>query len=270
MNQHLIAIDLDGTTLNNDAQLSETTIKTIQAASKADHIVSIVTGRPYRISQRYYDSLGLKSAMVNFNGALAHIPHQTWHQEYQKNLNREIALDLLTHKDELGIDTMTAENKLHLWANQQSNIMADFFPTKLTPKEILNSNNLTSDPTALTVEYHPGEKDKLIKNITDKYGSDVDIRVWGGPHNILEVVSKGIQKAMGVAYLAKTYNIDQSNVIAFGDEANDAEMLKYAGRGVAMKNAIPSIAADADDQTEDDNQHDGLAHYLQNYFKLSV
>ncbi|CUS26201.1 HAD superfamily hydrolase [Paucilactobacillus oligofermentans DSM 15707 = LMG 22743] len=270
MNQHLIAIDLDGTTLNNDAQLSPTTIKTIKAASKAGHIVSIVTGRPYRISQRYYDSLGLKSPMVNFNGALAHIPHEEWHQEYQKNINREIALDLLTHKDELGIDTMTAENKLHLWANRQSNVMADFFPTKLNPNEVLNSNNLTSDPTALTVEYKPGEKDTLIKNIQDNYGSDVDIRVWGGPHNILEVVSKGIQKAMGVSYLAKTYNIDQSNIIAFGDEENDAEMIKYAGRGVAMKNAIPSITALADDQTEVDNQHDGLAHYLNDYLKLDI
>lgn len=42
-------------------------------------------------------------------------------------------------------------------------------------------------------------------------------------------------------YIAKQYNISKNNIIAFGDEHNDQEMLDAAGRGVAMRNAIPSI-----------------------------
>ncbi len=233
MNQHLIAIDLDGTTLNNQSQLSATTIKTLRQAAKNGHIVSIVTGRPYRISANFYDQIGLKSPMVNFNGALAHIPHQQWNREYQMSIDKEIALDLLQHGSELGIGTITAENKLHLWANHESNIMPDFFPSAITKDEILNSINLTSDPTALTLQYNPAEEKLLVQRIAEKYGSAVDVRVWGGPSSILEVVSKGIQKARGVDYLAKQYNISKQNIIAFGDEANDEEMLSYAGRGVA-------------------------------------
>ena len=71
-------------------------------------------------------------------------------------------------------------------------------------------------------------------------------------------------------YIAKQYNISKQNIIAFGDEHNDLEMLDAAGRGVAMRNAIPAIKKVADDVTPVDNDHNGLAKYLQNYFRLSV
>lgn len=102
MNQHLIAIDLDGTTLNNQSQLTAETIKTLRAAAHAGHIVSIITGRPYRIAQRIYDQIGIKTPMVNFNGALAHIPHEHWDKEYDVELTRELALDLLAQHKQLG------------------------------------------------------------------------------------------------------------------------------------------------------------------------
>lgn len=269
MNQKLIAIDLDGTTLNDQSKLSPKTVGVLRKATEEGHIVSIVTGRPYRISGNIYDEIGLKTPMVNFNGALAHIPHQTWKKEFQKNVHKEIALDLLIHRDELGVSTITAENKNHLWANQGSNVLPDFFPVSLRSDEILNSKNLTSDPAALTVQYQKDKKDVLVHDILSKYGSDVDVRVWGGPHDVLEIVAKGIQKARGVEYLAKQFNIDRQNIIAFGDEDNDREMIDYAGRGVAMKNAIPEIKNVANDITEFDNDHDGLAIYLQQYLKLA-
>lgn len=270
MNQHLIAIDLDGTTLNNQSQLSPATIMTLRQLAANGHIISIVTGRPYRISGQFYDQIGLKTPMVNFNGALTHIPHAEWQFEYQRSVDRDIALDLLDNRQKLGIHTMTAENKLHLWANQASHVMKDFFPTSLTENEVLNHHNLTSDPTALTLQYQPDQKQTLIDRIEANYGNDVDIRVWGGPHSILEVVSKGVHKDQGIEYIAKEYHIDRSNIIAFGDEDNDTEMIKYAGRGVAMNNAIDSIKSVADDVTEFDNDSDGLARYLQKYFNIEV
>ena len=50
MKQHLIAIDLDGTTLNNQSKLTPNTIKTLRTLSQQGHLVTIVTGRPYLIS----------------------------------------------------------------------------------------------------------------------------------------------------------------------------------------------------------------------------
>lgn len=270
MNQHLIAIDLDGTTLNNQSQLTAETIKTLRAAAKEGHIVSIITGRPYRIASHIYDQIGIRTPMVNFNGALTHIPHRHWDKEYDVELTREIAFDLLHNHQQLGIETMTVENKFHVWANQASNHLPEFLPNKLARSQYLTPTNLTGNPIAMTIEYEPGHEQDIIKAVNEKYGDFVEPRVWGGPYHILELIHRGTHKESGMFYIAKQYGISKQNIIAFGDEHNDREMLSAAGRGVAMKNAVPEIKEIADDVTPIDNEHNGLAKYLQAYFKLSV
>ena len=59
MEKKLIAIDLDGTTLNNNSELTQETIDTLHAVKNLGHEVAIVTGRPYRNSKQYYDQLNL-------------------------------------------------------------------------------------------------------------------------------------------------------------------------------------------------------------------
>lgn len=270
MNQHLIALDLDGTTLNNQAALTTATIQTLRAAANAGHIVSIITGRPYRIARHIYDQIGIKTPMVNFNGALTHIPHEAWDKEYAVELTRELALDLLDHRQELGIKTITVEDKFHVWANHPTKDLPEFLPDHLTKDQLLNGHNLTTDPIALTIEYRSGEEGKIIQAVNEKYGDFVEPRVWGGSYNILELIHRGTHKESGMFYISKQFNIARQNIIAFGDEHNDLEMLDAAGRGVAMKNAIPAIKDVADDVTSVDNDHNGLAKYLQDYFKLSV
>ena len=54
MEKKLIAIDLDGTTLNNNSELTQETIDTLHAVKNLGHEVAIVTGRPYRNSKQYY------------------------------------------------------------------------------------------------------------------------------------------------------------------------------------------------------------------------
>lgn len=91
----------------------------------------------------------------------------------------------------------------------------------------------------------------------------------GGLSPALEIVSKGIQKAMGVEKIAESYNISREDIIAFGDEANDYEMIQYAGHGVVMKNSIDCLKEISDDITLYSNHQNGLANYLDKYFDLS-
>uniref|UniRef100_UPI0024BB9E3C HAD-IIB family hydrolase n=2 Tax=Lactobacillaceae TaxID=33958 RepID=UPI0024BB9E3C len=173
MNQHLIALDLDGTTLNNKSALTAETIKTLRAAAAEGHIVSIITGRPYRIARHIYDQIGIKTPMVNFNGALTHIPHEAWDKEYAVELTRELALDLLDHQQELSIKTITVEDKFHVWANHPTKDLPEFLPDHLTKDQLLTHHNLNEDPIALTIEYQPGEEQKIIKAVNQKYGDFV-------------------------------------------------------------------------------------------------
>lgn len=269
MNQKLITLDLDGTTLNSNSQLSSRTIKTINKASEAGHIVSIVTGRPYRMARDIYDQLGLNTPMANFNGALMHVPHQKWDGEYSRTINKAVVYDLLKHKADYGVQLLAVESKNAYLADHAAPASFDFFPHEISNEQILTEKTLRTNPTSITILVEP-QSAQLVKNkLLHYYGEYISVGVWGGPQSVLEIVSKGIQKAKAVAYLAEYYSIDRKDIIAFGDEHNDAEMLEYVGRGVAMKNATSAIKSIANDITEFDNANDGVAKYLNAYLKLA-
>ncbi|MCH5461451.1 HAD family phosphatase [Lactobacillus sp. LC28-10] len=269
MNQKLIALDLDGTTLNNEAKLSKTTIATLKKAIQAGHVVSIVTGRPNRLSQAYYDQLGLTSPMINFNGSLGHMPHQHWQYEYQYTFDRGIVLDLLQHQQEFNIQMIAAEGKHLFLAHQNETTQVGFFPAVLSHDQQLNAVTLKKNPTSMTIAVDRPLQKQLQSYIEDRFGNFVDVAPWGGPNSVLEIGAKGVQKAVGVERLANYYHIDRQNVIAFGDEHNDMEMIDYAGQGVAMNNATNQLKAIADDVTELNNDQDGMAKYLSKALKLA-
>jgi len=77
-----------------------------------------------------------------------------------------------------------------------------------------------------------------------------------------EVLAEGVNKAWGVARLCDRLGIERSEVLAFGDAPNDAELLAWAGHGVAMANAHPEAREAADELTVS-NQQDGVAVVLE-------
>lgn len=281
MQRQLIAIDLDGTTLNNESKLSPLTVRTLRELNKQGHVVSIATGRPYRSSASIYQELGIRRPMVNFNGALCHFPGQTaWTGRYHQGLTREIALELLAQQNDLAIDLMLVEGQDQLYSRRVTfgdNEMArDGAQTigiydwmRLDERAILSNDATFADPTALLLLSQRERQSEIQKNIQRSFGDYVDIHTWGGEAPVLEVVRQGVHKAIGVDTIAKYYGISASNVLAFGDELNDLDMLDYAGTGVMMRNGNQALQAVANDQTELTNDEDGLAHYLIERFGLS-
>lgn len=269
LNKKLIAIDLDGTTLNQDSMITSKTKETLKKAINAGHHVSIATGRPFRMSHQFYQQLELITPMVNFNGALVHIPNQHWDGERETLINREIAFEILSQKKQLNLDFIAAENRDTFFIDS-----FDFFDEKIFAssrpgeKNLLSPKNLTTNPTSLLVRTDKRFAGAVSAELTRQFGSYVDVRTWGGPTAILEIVSKGIQKAKGVQEIANYLSIDQKDVIAFGDEHNDLELLDYAGWGVAMANGTDQLKGIANDVTPLSNQEDGLAVYLEKLLKL--
>ncbi len=62
----------------------------------------------------------------------------------------------------------------------------------------------------------------------------------------LEITAKGIEKSKGIEHLCNKWNMSLNEIACFGDGANDAQMLKNAGLGVAMGNAFETAKASAD------------------------
>ena len=276
MDRKLIGIDLDKTTLNDAGKVSDRTRRTLQAAQREGHIVSIVTGRPVRLSMDIYDTLGLQSPMINFNGSLGHKPYQHWDHEYSFNIDREIAFDLLENAQMMGIDTVVAESKNDVWANgngpQRGTEDAIFFPQDETGRKMLDRLNLQTDVNAILIHAENALHQSQIQHfVTDRYGADrVNVKTWGGESPVLEVAPAGVSKDTGLDVLRKAYDIKRDDIYAFGDEMNDFEMIGYATHGVVMKNGNPELKAIADDMTYYTNEEDGLARYLEKLLKLSL
>ena len=85
----------------------------------------------------------------------------------------------------------------------------------------------------------------------------VDVSPSGLPGSV-ELTPPGVHKGSGIAHLCERLGVDRRDVVAFGDGLNDHEMLRWAGRGVAMGNADPATKAVADEITAS-NDDDGVA-----------
>jgi len=271
MERKLVAIDLDGTTLNDNSQITTETKQTIQKIVNQGDIVSIATGRPFRTSSHFYKQLQLNTPMVNFNGAWCHHPNDfSWEHGYYRTLARDVALSITELKTNSQIKFIAAESGENVYVDRP----ADKFQLMGTPiRDIktvpFTADNLNEDPISVNV-FTTKEKfiPDLQKIIVDRYGSDVEVRTWGGQTPTLEIVSAGIQKAIGVEKIADYYEISRENIIAFGDEANDFEMIQYAGHGVVMKNGIKDLKNVADEITSVTNHDNGLAKHLTGLFSL--
>ena len=77
-----------------------------------------------------------------------------------------------------------------------------------------------------------------------------------------EITKRGVKKATGMEHAIRYFGIGQEDTVAFGDGANDIDMLEYAAVGVAMGNAKDAVKAAADLVT-DDIDADGLAHGME-------
>ncbi|QEA34551.1 Cof-type HAD-IIB family hydrolase [Weissella soli] len=278
MSRKLIGIDLDGTTLNEKSQVSERTRHILQAAQNEGHIISIITGRPARLSTDIYDTLGLKSPMINFNGALGHKPHQVWDREYSHQVSREIAFDLLEVAPDLNIERVVAENKDSVWASpgQVSSNLDEieqmFFPTREAGQQMLDRLSLNTDINAILLEAaSPLHQTQIKRFVMDRYGEDqVTVKTWGGESPVLEVAPAGISKTTGLDYLQHIYQIDKQDIFAFGDEMNDLEMIEWAEHGIVMANGNPDLKAVADDVTDLSNTEDGMARYIAKMLHMDV
>ena len=110
------------------------------------------------------------------------------------------------------------------------------------------------------------DKYQLADDIKKDFKEEIEVDSWGGPLNILEFSPKGINKAYALNYLLKAMRKSTDDLIAFGDEHNDTEMLELAKTGYAMKNASSVLLPHANEQIEWTNEEDGVARKLQELF----
>lgn len=272
MKRHLIALDLDGTLLNDRKEITPRTKQILRKAMDEGHIAVIATGRPHRASINYYHELGLDTPMVNFNGALIHHPTDDKWDIIHSPMPLRTALKIVDACYDLNVHNVLAEVQDTVYLDQyDEKIIEVFQTTQNDPPFIIGSliNGLKEDPTSLLIHPKNDHIQELRNHLDDYHAELIEHRKWGAPWNIIEIVRKGLNKAKGLEKIAHYYNIPKEQIIAFGDEDNDLEMIDYAGVGVAMENAIDELKTVADHVTGT-NEQDGVGIFLENYLNLQV
>lgn len=265
---HLIVLDLDGTLLREDQLISPKTKETLLKAQRAGHYVMIATGRPYRASDIYYHELGLSTPIVNFNGAYIHNPAKRSWQVQHTPIDLGVVHDVVESVTPFTGSNLIAEIKDDIYVHHEDKDILNIFHMG-NPRIVMGdlTANLPKDPTTLLIQSPEANIATIRNHLQEVHAEVIDHRRWGAPFSIIEIVRRGLNKAVGVARVAQELHIPRERIIAFGDEDNDLEMIDFAGVGVAMGNSIDELKNIANEVTYS-NEEDGIAVILQERLKL--
>ena len=263
----LIAIDLDGTLLNEEKKISAENKKALAQAKAQGIKIVLCTGRPLAAMAHYLQELGLVDEgdfSITFNGGLVQkndtgeiiekkvLDLTDIHRLYQLAQQLNLPLDVLS--DNVVLQLPSAPQKQSLY-NVLNNLL-QFQPATLddiTDEFVLNK---------AVIAYEQEELDRKIKEIPREYYDYYEIIKTRDV--LLEFMPKGVTKAFGISLLAKDLGLTPSEIMAIGDEENDLPMIEYAGLGVAMDNAVPFVKEAADYVTTSNLEH-GVAKAINKF-----
>lgn len=269
MTKKIIALDLDGTLLRSDQTISDYSKETLKKVREAGHQVLIATGRPYRMAVDYYRQLELDTPMICFNGALTLMPDQAWSHELSRHIDRRYLFDLLKRTEDFELDFIASEYRRKFFVTLDKKELIDprlFGLDELDDRFALLPERITSDPNALLAQTSNADRYAIADAIKAHFNHEIEVDSWGGPLNILEFAPKGVHKAFALQHVLRVMGKAAQDLVAFGDEHNDTEMLALAGQGYAMQNASPVLLDFADHQTTETNDQDGVAKQLEELF----
>lgn len=264
MKKYLIAIDLDGTLLQDWQTVSDKTAEYLKSLKKEGHEIVLATGRPFRSSEAFYDQLELTTPLINYNGGLVTSKHDKNFQGYSLTVDFDAILDIF-HNTKKYIENAFGEVKddIYLWKDTEEiqPLLHNFNGARLFVGDF--EEILTQPTNGFIIIAKDGMGHLVEEYVRSNYPDKVLCRNWGSHYNfIIELFSPETNKGNALEYVSQYLGFEKEQIIAFGDAHNDIEMLQYAHRGIAMKNAHDSLLEIANEVTEHTNTEDGLIKHL--------
>jgi Cof subfamily protein (haloacid dehalogenase superfamily) len=266
----LIACDLDGTLLTEKRQISSRTKHVLQYLQNKGHKVVIATGRPFHKTRFYYEELNLKTPVVNLNGGWVHHPVDFTFPRQVQLIPLEIAQAILQQASLYDLKNVQADVLEETYIERSDDPDVFYFNVEPSPDirfgPVLHS--LKSSPSCILLFLHDEfQVHHLAEHLLKLFGDMIKIYPWLKPFYVIEILPKHLSKAFGLEHIATHLKMKPKQIIAFGDQVNDIEMLQFAGQGIAMGNSVDSVKKAADQITLS-NDEDGVAIYLEEFFQL--
>lgn len=261
----LIMIDLDGTLLNRESRITPETLQVLQSLQDKGLIITLASGRTYASMLPYALELGGEAPLASYNGAWIREPrgNQTTliHHTLEEPMARQ-ALEILRQR---GLHANVYIND-ELIVEDDNDYIQEYGFTKRVKYRVVSSFDSLSpfNPTKILTIDNDIEK---IARIRDELSQKTEAEIFRSSSIFCEILPPGIDKGWALDFFCEHFGITAAEVIAFGDQENDINMIKKAGTGVAMANALDSVKQAAN-ALAPAHHEDGVARFLLDYFGL--
>ncbi|HFV3707717.1 TPA: sugar-phosphatase [Streptococcus pneumoniae] len=256
MSIKLIAVDIDGTLVNSQKEITPEVFSAIQDAKEAGVKVVIATGRPIAGVAKLLDDLQLRDQgdyVVTFNGAL--VSESLTYEDYldMEFLSRKLGV----HMHAITKDGIyTANRNIGKYTVHESTLvnMPIFYrtPEEMAGKEIVKCMFI-DEPEILDAAI-----EKIPAEFYERYSINKSAPFY------LELLKKNVDKGSAITHLAEKLGLTKDETMAIGDEENDRAMLEVVGNPVVMENGNPEIKKIAKYITKT-NDESGVAHAIRTW-----
>lgn len=265
----MVVTDLDGTLLNSQKQVSDANAKAIYKLKDQNITFVMATGRSDVMTKAYTKQLKNADIVIGCDGAVIrnirteeilyenHLSSATCHKTFE--ICKKYGLQYYVFaKDELVSDDPQNERFL---IHQKFNQTVE--EDEEIPMQIVDDlNEYVNDHIIYKIVVSHNDKNYLDK-VAEVVKKETDAIRSG--KKVLAVKAMGVSKAEAIKKLAQKLGILIKDIIAFGDEVNDIEMLTLVGLGIAMENA-DDVVKEAADQIAGSNDQDGVGKELEKIF----
>ncbi|MEN8905625.1 MAG: Cof-type HAD-IIB family hydrolase [Clostridiales bacterium] len=231
----LVATDLDKTLLINEKSTSDFTLKTLKKLKTHNIKFCIVTARPPRIVFDYL-SLPLENIyVICLNGAEIYFDKK---KIFEKYIEKDEVISIIKKLSQNNTDVkISFESDNTLYTNFELSNYLDY-KVKYTK---VNFNNFKFKPVAkIIIKINKFDNLEIFNQFSD-YNVDITDQ-----NTFVQITHKHTGKLNSLKFVADQLGINLSEIISFGDDINDFNMIKHCGIGVAMKNGEKSVKDIAD------------------------
>lgn len=271
MAYEMIVLDLDGTLTNSKKEISPKTKKALMKTQEDGIKIVLASGRPTPGILHLAKELELDQYdgyILSFNGAkIIHCASKE--VIYNKTLPKDMISMIFQEVKRLGTGILTyteeeiiSGNGIDQYSQLESRV------NKIPMKEVedfdkyidfpINKCLLTADPDKILYA-----EEELKEKFKEK------LNIYKSEPFFLEIMPKNIDKAYSLSKLLEHVGINRKQMICCGDGFNDLSMIRYAGLGVAMKNAQDPVKEEADFITLS-NDEDGIAYVIEKFIEKEI
>jgi Cof subfamily protein (haloacid dehalogenase superfamily) len=263
MDYKLVAVDMDGTLLTPELEISKQTIGTINKVIEKGVIFTLSTGRMYLAAIPFADMLNLDVPIITCNGALTKCS-KTGKVYDEKVIDKKHSEEIIKYCEEAGLSvSIYSEDNIYIKKDSE-NIDIHRQLDHAKPQVVKDFGSLL-DGLIIKIMFNSSDKyslEKHARKLNELYKEELNF-YFSLPY-FIEIVHKEANKRNALENIALKFNIKREEIIAIGDNFNDMDMIEYAGLGVAMGNA-PDYLKNVAQFVTHSNDEDGVRHVLERF-----